>query len=650
MLCSLCEGLHWEEILSSFEAVGHHVTYSDLASAASHGCDFCTVAQAAVLDTYSQDLSLPVEDVAQLHLEKDRLEYQRYGEDRTGFTIEPGHIWLDTRYAPCEGGVIGIMYGRGTSRIIGRRTSQKVELDLGLSWVRECIEKHPDCKHEDESLLPSRVIDVGSYCGDETLRLRQCSGQKAPYVTLSHCWGPSNPARTTSACYNNYLKSIPLAGLPRTYRDAVAVTRFLGIRYLWIDSLCIIQDSTGDWEKECVKMSKTYENSTVTIAGPDAPHCHAGFLDRQPKPAFPEFTFDYQSPTSKGTGSIDMFYRGYKRGETKLGPRPESNSVLSSRAWALQERLLSRRVLYFGSQLMYWECLTNVRYENLHFPFIDNFWSRGEVEKVSFKRRQSKALWLRYWYNIVTTYSGTNLTFSNDKLPALSGVASKIHNLLGYHYFAGLWKEDFPRGLAWYCSSYRRAHLSPAEPIEFLAPSWSWASQDGEVTQAASSTTSPFGSADLSILDVNVDLKGPDPFGQIHSAQLKVYGKVRTGIIRKLRNLMAGGEQGLFLCYGCLDLLVLGEYFPDRPGLANTLAKFDYIGAEEDGKMPQQTILFLLLGKSLQGWMAMAIEPMPEKLNKYRRIGLAKSKPHHFRDDRWEHWFDEGESMTVEMI
>ena len=265
-------------------------------------------------------------------------------------------------------------------------------------------------------------------------------------------------------------------------------------------------------------MSNTYQNSTVTIAGPGASHCHAGFLDRQPKPAFPEFTFNYQSPTGQGTGSIDMFYRGYKRGGTKLRPRPESNSVLSSRAWVLQERLLSRRVLYFGSQLMYWECLTNVRYENLHFPFIDKFWGRNEVEKISFKTRQSKALWLTYWYNIVRTYSGTDLAFPNDRLPALSGVASKIHSLLGYHYLVGLWKEDLARGLAWYRPSYRGAHLSSAELPGFRAPSWSWASQEGEVTQAASNATSPFDSADLSIMDVNVDLKGPDPFGQINSA------------------------------------------------------------------------------------------------------------------------------------
>ena len=113
---------------------------------------------------------------------------------------------------------------------------------------------------------------------------------------------------------------------------------------------------------------------------------------------------------------------------------------------------------------------------------------------------------------------------------------------------------------------------------------------------------------------------------------------------------MGEGGQGLSQCHGCLDVLVLGEYFPDRPGLANTPASFNHIGAEEDGKMPQQKILFLLLGRPLHGWVAMAIEPVPEKLNKYRRIGLAESEPHHSRDDLWEHWFDEGEFMTVEII
>jgi len=286
-----------------------------------------------------------------------------------------------------------------TLHVVGRIPSTKVKLELGVDWIRECTEKHPDCKHEDESLLPSRVIDVGTSDGHETPRLRPCSEERGHYVTLSHCWGLSNPTRTTAACYQNYLEGISLASLPRTYRDAIAVTRGLGIRYLWIDSLCIIQDSTEDWEKECIKMPQIYQNSTVTIAGPAASGCESGFLDRQSKTPFLEL------PIGGNIGSVRVHYGGQQSLAESWLIFPEPDSPLSKRAWILQERLLSRRVLYFGSRQMYWECLTNVRYEKVLYPLVNDYLQRGEVEKISFKSTRTNAQWLQYWYSIVETYS-----------------------------------------------------------------------------------------------------------------------------------------------------------------------------------------------------------------------------------------------------
>jgi hypothetical protein len=129
---------------------------------------------------------------------------------------------------------------------------------------------------------------------------------------------------------------------------------------------------------------------------------------------------------------------------------------------------------------MYWECLTNVRYVELYYPFIDDYQNRDEVEKRSFRSARSEAHWLKHWYRIIITYSGTNLTFQKDGFPALSGVASKIHNLLGYHYLAGLWREDLTRGLTWFRPSYPKDPISSIDLSEYRAPSWSWASQEGK--------------------------------------------------------------------------------------------------------------------------------------------------------------------------
>jgi Heterokaryon incompatibility protein (HET) len=398
-----------------------------------------------------------------------------------------------------------------------------------MAWIRECTEKHSDCQNEDETLLPSRVIDVGTSDGHEIPCLRPCSEERGHYVTLSHCWGLSNPTSTTTACYQDYLKGIPLASLPRTYRDAIAVTRGLGIRYLWIDSLCIIQDSSEDWEKECIKMPQIYQNSTVTIAGPAASGCESGFLDRQSQPAFSEL------PLGGGIGSVQVHSGG--RQYLNVVSVPELDSPLSKRAWILQERLLSRRVLYFGSRQMYWECLTNVRYEKLHYPKVEHFLDRGEVEKRSFGSARPKALWLDYWYSIVTTYSAKNLTFSSDKLPALSGVAGKIQGLLGYCYVAGLWKEDLVRGLTWARSKMLDATPPSSPPIElseYRAPSWSWACQEGTIFFVFRNMIGTEILEEPDILDVKIQLRGRDPFGEIRSGHLRLHGKVRVETIRKL--------------------------------------------------------------------------------------------------------------------
>jgi hypothetical protein len=96
------------------------------------------------------------------------------------------------------------------------------------------------------------------------------------------------------------LGDIPFESLQKTFKDAVTVTHQLGFRYLWIDSLCIIQDSVADWEQECVNRIQIYQNSTVTVAGPAAANSDAGFLDRPSRANYPAYTFSYELPDRKG--------------------------------------------------------------------------------------------------------------------------------------------------------------------------------------------------------------------------------------------------------------------------------------------------------------------------------------------------------------
>ena len=157
---------------------------------------------------------------------------------------------------------------------------------------------------------------------------------------------------------------MPFESFPRTFQDAITITRALDVPYLWIDSLCIIQGSRGDWEYECQRMPGIYRNSVVTIAGPAAADCRAGFLHR--RPAADHGSVDIRWQLSNGTTHCAVTLQSI--GDILIGPEPEDDSTLSKRAWVLQERLLSPRVLYFGTKRMYWECFTDRRYEDMHYP------------------------------------------------------------------------------------------------------------------------------------------------------------------------------------------------------------------------------------------------------------------------------------------
>jgi hypothetical protein len=179
--------------------------------------------------------------------------------------------------------------------------------------------------------------------------LLETKGLRGRYATLSHCWGGNACLTTRSDNFEEHKKGIPTVHLPPTFRHAVQISRRLGIRYLWIDSLCILQDSKDDWEKESAKMGDIYRNSFVTIAARAARNPEEGcFIARDQD--IPTCRLEYRSPEpSAAAGSIyirDPAFQIERLGETPL----------DSRGWVLQEKLLSPRILYYGGQQMYWEC------------------------------------------------------------------------------------------------------------------------------------------------------------------------------------------------------------------------------------------------------------------------------------------------------
>lgn len=155
----------------------------------------------------------------------------------------------------------------GISRPVAQNSDLSTTIELALTWLKKCNEGHALCRPPIGARLPSRVIDVGPDEKSDVVHLKETQdSDRDPYMSLSHCWGKEQIITTTTNTLHNRKAGIKLSELSKTFRHAVQITRGLGIRYIWIDSLCIIQDDKKDWEIESAKMADVYMNSQLNLA------------------------------------------------------------------------------------------------------------------------------------------------------------------------------------------------------------------------------------------------------------------------------------------------------------------------------------------------------------------------------------------------
>ncbi|KAF2652568.1 HET-domain-containing protein, partial [Lophiostoma macrostomum CBS 122681] len=291
---------------------------------------------------------------------------------------------------------------------------------------------------------PPRLIHVGSK--ENSWAISIClsqvdipceSVQEGYYTCLSHCWGRTRPFITTKANLEKNRQGIPWEALPKTFQDAVDITRSLGFQYVWIDSLCIVQDDADDWEKHCATMATIYRNASLVLAA---------------------------------TASEDSQGGLFRRRSTKIQPHEDhhnrSSMPLLSRAWALQERLVSGAIVHFLDEEIIWECLEGYQCEcgwsaepNYYAPPLS-------------------------WEDMVQAYTRRNLTFRKDLLPALSAIAERYEHSWDRWikerprdtYLAGLWRAELKLTMLWFTTESRKD-----ADTDGTAPSWSWVSSPGMV-------------------------------------------------------------------------------------------------------------------------------------------------------------------------
>lgn len=491
-------------------------------------------------------------------------------------------------------------------------------------WISDCLRTH-DCStrlllKEQESarsllLGPSRLVDVQAFkAPNQDVKLIDNDGTAERYITLSYCWGRNRTFVTTARSLRLRKARIVFKYLPKTFRDAIKIARQLGIRYVWIDALCIIQDDRSDWEKESAKMGAIYSTSFVTVAADSSSDCHGGCFNARSiaqDAASDNPPFELVTSTADGRES-KLFLWDPGLGARRFALPDLDESPLSERGWCCQERILSPRILHFTRSQLFWECRQCLLAEDNLRPWAlqhANASTPSGLARNLYGVAQDPATrdhLLNIWYqNVVSqSYSKRKLTNADDKLIAISGIARAFHRHLQSDYIAGLWaQQDFAWGLSW------RRRGPTARPPSYRAPSFSWASLDATVEWPPRHTP---GHSGIKLEDVQVELDGEDPFGRVASASIQVTGMVRAAIVVARKRMAAGVVDYVWELRSTRSNKWLGTAYMDAD-------------AEEDHESEEDVYCLVLSSHEDSGQAnILLLDELPGQENAYVRRGVAE--------------------------
>ncbi|KAH6672104.1 heterokaryon incompatibility protein-domain-containing protein [Halenospora varia] len=402
-------------------------------------------------------------------------------------------------------------------RRIPRNPGSEDSMFMVTQLVDECINIHSRCRAPQTTFLPTRILDVGSIV-DSTVLLLISGDLKARYAALSYCWGGRQEVVAKEDSLEAMTRGIAISVLPKTIQDAVTVTRRLGLRYLWVDALCIKQDSKEDWASESSKMADIYGNATITIAAAGGSNCSAGcFIEASSNPSHTLERIRLPLP-DLSIGTISLWVQNIYH---------PLEDALNKRAWALQERLLSPRLLVYSSGSVSWQCQTKVKQIGIGSVRLPDFFFEetpvNSHEIWQWNRQvsnHSSQVLVEIWNQIALDYSYRAITYNHDRLPALSGLARRFRDVTGDIYLAGLWEKALCPGLMWQTLSALKSR-----PSTYIAPTWSWLSVPGPILYANyERTRNPHL---VEILEAGTVLAGSDETGAILSGKITLRGQMK---------------------------------------------------------------------------------------------------------------------------
>lgn len=393
--------------------------------------------------------------------------------------------------------------------------SARYNIARAKNWINICLQEHAECKRFQENTVsseerPTRVIEI---LGDSSVVLRcNMSKEHYDYLALSHMWGTNHKdqIRLIEKRLAEFQRSIPWQELPYIYLEAIYITRQLGYRYLWIDSLCIVQDSNDDWTHEARRMAIVYGNCVCNVAylfppgtSPpprDDPRLWNPCIVRSATPEQPGVYIRHL---------VDTWRQAFP--DEHQDWLVQRHWPLFLRAWTFQEYLLSPRTLLYGHKNLMFQC-SRLFYDEMLGPIAstNNATSAQQGRDLSKTRyfsfmlpklsidgttelsSQASLRFMLDYTSLVAEYRARILSFHTDRIMAFAGIASAFQSLSSLAYLAGLWWEYLPLQLLWFVEQKPAALVRGQYPETFKrgdevkytsdvvevevdeAPSWSW--------------------------------------------------------------------------------------------------------------------------------------------------------------------------------
>jgi hypothetical protein len=521
-----------------------------------------------------------------------------------------------------------------------RRKYGVPSVEVDHAWgMPECAQTTQPEKFAVEG--PTRLLFIVNPTDMENSRIHliETHGIAYSYATLSYCWGRAGDEwLCTEHRLDQYLDDIDRKTLPATIRDCLVIAATLSIQYIWIDALCIIQDSASDWATESTKMGGIYYGSVLTIAATTHSHSDGGCFNEISRPRFSDEIYEddfmrtqYLRSDLVGletiledgsksrlyivTGKSDPEYFAY---DTRYEDEIE-NGPLSKRAWVFQEQMLSRRIIYYAQSQLFWECE--------HCRLSEDNWRQRQASQIypitTYEEPMSTLEVIEKWYlGAVETYSVRSLSHITDKLVAISAAAKATYLNRHVEYCAGLWKDCIMTGLLW----TRRG--SGRKSRRYACPSWSWASQESGVSYwhiwkyQQISRESPL--YQPIVIDVHAETDPLSPFGDVKSGYIKLDTLVTSGWVMRHYTRLRGEDTHY------------QKFIFSNPGRTDVWSAPAIMDDDDHHQHSKLTVAFL--GLFLQAldpsadWVALLLETVEDETQTYRRVGLLVTDRYDYPD------------------